>query len=109
LVAGAPGDDTAAGDAGAAYVFVRSGTTWSQQAQLLASDAAVLDQFGNSVSLSGDTAIVGAMNDDITVGLNTVTDAGSAYVFVRSGSSWSEQAHLLASDGFKYDRFGNSV
>jgi len=89
------------GSQGSAYVFTRSGTSWSQQAKLSASDGAANDQFGNSVTLSGDTALIGA------VGGNTYQ--GSAYVFTRSGTAWSQQAHLTASDGAAGDRFGTSV
>jgi hypothetical protein len=76
---GAVQDDTTAGsNAGSAYVFVRSGTTWNQQAKLTANDGAASDNFGRSVSLSHDasTALVGAANDDTSAGAN----AGSAYV-----------------------------
>jgi hypothetical protein len=105
-VVGAHFDDTSAGtDAGSAYVFVRSGTTWSQQAKLTASDGAAGDGFGWSVALSGDTAVVGAFTDDPPVGF----DSGSAYVFVRSTTAWTEQAKLTASDGATSDMFGISV
>jgi hypothetical protein len=90
---------------GAAYIFVRNGSTWSQQAQLLASDAMNSDAFGLSVAISGDTALVGAYTDD--VGSNG--DQGSAYVFVRSGTTWSQQAKLTASDGSTNDWFGYAV
>ena len=107
LVGTQNGDTAASADAGSAYVFVRSGSSWSQQAKLAASDAAMWDHFGWSVSLSddGNTALVGAGTDDTTAGM----DAGSAYVFVRSGSSWSQQAKLTASDGAAGDNFGASV
>ncbi|MCZ7684310.1 MAG: hypothetical protein M5U28_38260 [Sandaracinaceae bacterium] len=99
-------DDTARGaDAGSAYVFVRSSTTWTEQAKLEASDGAAYDYFGTSVALDGDTALVGADGDDTGRG----GDAGSAYVFVRSGTTWTEQARLEASDGAVYDYFGVSV
>jgi len=88
-------------DAGSAYVFVRSGTSWSQQAKLTAGDAASADQFGFNVGISGETVVVGAVSDD------TIT--GSAYVFVRSGTSWSQQAKLTASDAAATDNFGISV
>ena len=105
-VVGADADDTAGGaDAGSAYVFVRSGTVWSEQQKLLASDGAADDCFGQSVSVSGDTVVVGASGDDTAGGV----DAGSAYVFVRSGTVWSEQQKLLASDGAAGDGFGYSV
>jgi hypothetical protein len=85
---------------GAAYVFVRSGTAWSQQAKLTASDAHTFDNFGASVAISGLTVVVGAdMKHDFT---------GAAYVFVRSGTAWSQQAKLTASDG-KRGSFGVSV
>jgi hypothetical protein len=90
---------------GAAYVFVESAGTWSQQAELTASDGAFFDQFGISVAVSGGTAVVGANLH--TVGSNT--NQGSAYVFVESGGTWSQQAELTASDGAKYDNFGWSV
>ncbi len=103
-VVGADGDDDNGTDSGSAYVFVRSGTTWSQQAKLTASDGAEEDLFGWSVSISGDTAVVGAHYDDDN-GLNS----GSAYVFVRSGTTWTEEAKLTASDGAEDDFFGRSV
>jgi hypothetical protein len=106
IVVGADSDNTAAGtEAGSAYVFVRSGTSWSQQAHLFASDAAAFDLFGGSVAISGDTIVVGAEFDATAGG----THAGSAYVFVRSGTSWSDQAHLFASDGLTGDNFGEEV
>ena len=89
-------------DAGSAYVFVRSGTTWTEQQKLLAPDGRASDLFGGSVSVSGDTAVVGASFDDTPAG----ADAGSAYVFVRSGTTWTEQQKLLAPDGAAGDNFG---
>jgi phospholipase C len=103
---GAPADDTAAGtDAGSADVFVRSGTSWSLQKQLTAGDGAASDNFGSSVALSIDRALVGAPLDDSQAG----TDAGSAYSFTRSGTSWSLVQKLTAGDATKSDRFGSSV
>ncbi|MFC1708251.1 FG-GAP repeat protein [Planctomycetota bacterium] len=97
---GAAGDDANGTDAGAAFVFVRSGTTWGYQQKLNPSDGlSSLDYFGGLVSLSGDTAMVPAWGDDNPRGV----DAGSVYIFVRSGTVWSQQAKLTASDG---DRFG---
>jgi len=105
-VIGAVYDTHAGGDyAGSAYVFVRSGGVWTQQAKLTASDAALADRFGISVSISGDTAVVGAHYDDHAGG----SDAGSAYVFVRSGGIWTQQAKLTASDAAAEDGFGISV
>ena len=101
---GAWKDDDRGVDSGSAYVFTRSGTTWGQQAKLLAADGATNDSFGFAVSLSGDTALVSAVYDDDRGG-----DSGSAYVFTRSGATWSQQAKLLASDGAALDAFGWSV
>jgi hypothetical protein len=89
---------------GSAYVFTRTGTTWTEQAKLLASDGATNDEFGCTVSLSGDTAVIGARSDD-----DQGNSSGSVYVFTRSGTIWTQQAKLLASDGATGDQFGYSV
>ncbi len=105
-VVGAWSDDTLAGlNAGSAYVFVRFGTDWIEQAHLTAPHGASEDRFGAAVAVSGDTAVVGAYQHDTPAGL----DAGSAYVFVRSGAVWTYQASLNASDGAAFDNFGGSV
>jgi hypothetical protein len=84
---------------GAAYVFVRNGTVWTEQAMLTASDGVANDQFGWSVALSGDTALVGAYGK--------ANETGAAYVYMRSGTVWSEQAQL--SVGVVGGDFGWSV
>ena len=86
---------------GAAYVFVRSGGVWSQQQELTASDGASNDAFGNSLSVSGDTAMIGAYVKN--------SQQGAAYVFVRSGAVWSQEQELTASDGAANTRFGFSI
>ncbi|HNX33240.1 MAG TPA: FG-GAP repeat protein [Kiritimatiellia bacterium] len=101
---GAHMDDDKGTDSGSAYVFTRSGTSWSQQAKITAADGAACDYLGHSVSLSGDTALVGAHLDD-----DKGADSGSAYVFTRSGTSWSQQAKLTAADGAAGDSFGYAV
>ena len=88
----------------AAYIFTRSGSTWTQQAKLLASDRQLGDHFGLSVALDGNTAIVGAPYED--TGKN---NAGAAYLFTRTGSTWTQQAKLLANDAQAADYFGRSV
>jgi hypothetical protein len=104
-----------AGDAGAAYVFVRSGSTWTQQAYLKAAQVTASDSFGNSVAVSGDTVVVGATwEDSSTAGINSTpnesaSNAGAAYVFVRSGSTWTQQAYLKAAQVSVSDEFGSSV
>ena len=101
---GASGDDDSGPASGSAYVFVRSGTVWTQEAKLTVLSGATGDRFGRSASISGDTALVGANLDD-----DSGTDSGSAYVFARSGGVWSLQAKLTPSDGAADDRLGRSV
>ncbi|PYK69864.1 MAG: hypothetical protein DME45_00380 [Verrucomicrobia bacterium] len=108
--------DNSATDAGAAYVFVRNGTTWMQQAYLKGSNTEAFDRFGVRVAISGDTAVVGAIGEDSSAtGVNgdesdnTSSFAGAAYVFFRSGSTWTEQAYLKASNTGAFDEFGYSV
>ncbi|HEV2668857.1 MAG TPA: FG-GAP repeat protein, partial [Blastocatellia bacterium] len=91
-------------DDGAIYP-VTIDPTLTQQQKLLVSDGAVLDRFGNSVAISGETVVVGAALDDDAAGL----DQGAAYVFVRNGGGWNLQQKLLASDAESIDRFGFSV
>ena len=100
-IVGAYIEDTGGSNAGSAYIFYKSGTTWSQQAKIQSSDIQADDRFGVSVDIDGDYVIVGAEYED-TGGSN----AGSAYVFVRSGTSWTQQAILRASDAQADDRFG---
>lgn len=105
---GAHTDVTGAGTgAGSAHVFMRSATTWAHEAMLEAPDAGAGDYFGFSVALSADgsRALVGAYAHDTTGGAN----AGAAYVFSRSGTSWTNEAALLAPDGSAADQFGWSV
>lgn len=134
IVVGAPGEDsnqnwitngpTASSDnsasgSGAAYVFIRSGTTWSQQAYLKAANARSPGLFGNSVAISANTIVVGAdwensNQSGITNGSTASDDSsaaqsGAAYVFVRSGDSWTQEAYLKASNSEEDDRFGASV
>jgi uncharacterized repeat protein (TIGR01451 family) len=113
---GGDGDNDSMAQAGAAYVFVRSGTTWTQQAYLKASNTGAGDGFGWSVAICGDTVVVGADREDSNAtGVdasqtdNSATDSGAAYVFVRSGSTWSQQAYLKASNTDPSDSFGWSV
>ena len=97
-------------NAGSAYIFVRDGSTWTEQQKIVASDRGLNDYFGWSVSISGDYAIVGAYGEDEDVsGNNTLSDAGSAYIFVRDGTTWTQQQKIVASDRNQPDRFGWSV
>ena len=92
------------GTQGAAYVFVRNGTNWTEQQKLRASDGAPTDHFGNSVAISGNTAIIGATGDFFGV-----MPLGAAYIFVRNGANWTEQQKLTTSNGTGGDNFGESV
>ena len=106
VVVGAYGDDsgTTSNGEGAAYIFTRSGTTWSQQQKLQASNAGANDQFGGAVDIDGDTIVVGAIYED-----TGFTNTGTAYVFTRSGTTWTQQQMLQASDAAQYDELGWSV
>ncbi len=110
--------DNSANDAGAVYVFTRSGTTWSQQAYIKASNAEADDRFGYSIALSddGNTLAVGAYQEDSNAtGIggnqadNSSTEAGAVYVFTRSGTTWTQQAYIKASNAGDLDTFGYAV
>lgn len=106
LVVGAPrAAHSGGGRSGAVYVFVRSADVWIQQGRLTASDAAADDYFGASVALEDDQLVVGAYRAD----LPNRYEAGAAYVFVRSGGAWTQQAKLVATDAAPYEWFGYSV
>jgi protocatechuate 3,4-dioxygenase beta subunit len=94
-------DDDNGDASGAAYVFVRSGSSWNQQAKLTANDGAAGDEFSWGIALEGDVALVGAPLHDASG-----TNSGAVYVFERSGSSWNQEAKITASDGDEEDRFG---
>jgi hypothetical protein len=101
-------DDDNGDASGSAYIFRRSDIpgdpNWYQQAKLLPADGAANDEFGRSVSLDGDYALVGSYGDD-----DNGSNSGSAYIFRRDGTSWSQQAKLLPADGAANDEFGLSV
>ncbi len=110
--------DELASNAGAVYVFVRNAGVWTQQAFLKASNAGADDFFGASVALSadGNTLAVGASGEDsAATGINgnaadnTSSSSGAAYVFTRSGTVWTQQAYLKASNTGAGDRFGAAV
>ncbi|NNF32973.1 MAG: hypothetical protein HKN68_02635 [Saprospiraceae bacterium] len=103
-IVGAYGNDDSGSSSGSAYIFKLSGGSWIQEAKLLASDGAINDSFGRSVSISGDYVVIGAHQDD-----DSGSQSGSAYLFKRNGSSWTQEAKLLAIDGATGDKFGYSV
>jgi hypothetical protein len=110
-----------AADAGAAFVFVRNAGVWTQQAYLKPLNVGttqVGDEFGTSVAIAGDTVVVGAyLEDSSTTGVNgtpneSAAEAGAAHIFVRSGTTWTQQAYLKPSavgSTQAGDRFGISV
>jgi FG-GAP repeat len=112
---GDQGDNSAA-DAGAVYIFVRADTTWSQQAYIKASNTDAGDFFGSSIALFGDTLAVGAIKEaSNATGVggnqadNSAVGAGAVYVFVRSGSTWTQQAYIKATDTGPKRQFGTAV
>ncbi len=126
LAVGASGEDSRPGnptdnsltDAGAVYLFVRTGTTWTQQAIVKASNADAGDTFGAVVALSadGNTLAAGApAEDSAATGVggnqasNTVMNSGAAYVFTRSGQTWSQEGYIKASNTEAADEFGGAI
>lgn len=106
LIVGVRSDDVGANtDQGSARVFRRTGSVWILEATLTAPDGDSGDWFGYSVDIEGDTVLIGTAFDDV----GTNSNQGSAYVFVRSDSTWTHQATLTAPDGTADDSFGNSV
>ncbi len=103
-VIGAPFDDVVDRDSGSAYVFHFDGTDWVEQQKITPADGAKLDSFGGSVAVSGNTLLVGAHKDD-----DSGDDSGSVYAFQFDGTSWVQQAQLLAWDASAYDLFGSAV
>jgi hypothetical protein len=110
LVVGAPGESSSAG---AAYVFTRSGTTWTQQAYVNASNARGAAYFGHSVALSGDTLAVGSDGESSGINGNqsdtSANYAGAVYVFTRTGANWTQQAYIKALYPYANALFGASV
>ncbi len=128
IVIGAPQEDSnatgvggdqsnnSATNAGAAYVFVRAGTNWAQQAYLKASNSSTNDAFGTSVAISGDTVVIGATGEDSNAtgvngnqSNNSTANSGAAYVFIRTGTVWTQQAYLKPSNTSFSWVFGSAV
>ncbi len=109
VAVGAPGASTQQGGGGAAYVFSGSGSSWAQAAELSTYSGEDSDGFGCSVSISGNTVVVGATLG--TAGGNS--QQGTAYVFTEPAAGWAanmfQTANLIAPDGAQGDGFGNSV
>ena len=110
--------DASGGSAGAAYVWVRSGNTWTEQAFIKASSPQLQDWFGVNLAVSadGNTLLVGApMEDSNARGINgdqqnnAATESGAAYLFTRSGTTWTQQAYVKAENADEFDEFGVSI
>ncbi len=112
-------EDASGGSAGAAYVWGRSGDTWAEQAFIKASNPDLQDWFAARLAVSGDgnTLLVGApMEDSNARGVdggqqqdNSATESGAAYLFTRSGTTWSQLAYMKADNADEFDEFGASV
>ena len=103
-IIGAPGDDEAAENAGAAYVFAFNAPHWQQEVKLTAADAGKRDAFGYVVSVDGTTAVVGAPEDD-----DAGNNSGAVYVFVRDANGWKQHSKLVPKELAKSDAFGGAV
>ena len=99
--------DNSAANAGAVYVFMRSGDVWSQQAYLKASNTTGTDNFGVAVALGADgsTLAVGATGE----GTNATSNSGAVYIFTRAAGTWTQQAYIKASNTEAFDSFGSAV
>jgi hypothetical protein len=116
---GADQNDTSLGASGAVYIFTRSGTTWAQQEFIKASNPGLADQFGErpiDLSDDGNTLVVGVVSEDSNatgIGGNqlddTAVDSGAAYIFSRSGATWTQQAYIKSSNSESNDKFGFAV
>ena len=106
VVVGVPSHDSYKG---AVYVYKLNGTVWELDGELTAGDGAQSDMFGQSVSISGNTIVVGAPNHSATIDTVTVPYSGAAYVFKNNGSLWELSGKLTASDAAQSVGFGVSV
>jgi len=104
VIVGARDEDSSGNNAGAAYIFTRTGSTWKQQQKIVGVDTSGNDKFGYSVAIDGDTVIVGAFTED-----SSGNDAGAAYIFTRSVNVWSQQQKIVGVDTSGNDQFGYSV
>lgn len=102
----APGDDDPNGErAGAAYVYERVGGEWTRQSKLAADDGNSGDNFGRAAALDGTTALIGAPLN----GNSHNPETGAAYIFERSGGTWTQQAKLTADERIQGRPFGSAV
>ena len=105
LVVGADSEN----EAGAAYLYYRTGSVWDQEAVLDPHDNSEGDAFGKSVAINGDKVVVGAPFTDPETGFGRITNAGAAYVYHKKGSKWEQEQRLVRQDASFFDHFGYSV
>ena len=111
-----PEGNNSAPSSGAAYIFLRTGVTWTQQAYLKASNTGAGDNFGAAVALKNNLAIIGAPGEDSATSAvngdgsnNAAENSGAAYIYSRHAGVWSQQAYLKASNAESGDSFGGAV
>lgn len=104
IAVGCPFDDTAVFESGSVYVFVRGGTTWTEQARLAPLLPMVADRFGGGLALEGDTLAIGAFNDDAGQ-----SNSGAVYVFTRSSNVWTQVQKLKPADPNANQYFGETI
>lgn len=100
-------------EAGATYVFENNSDAWSQQNKLVASDRFDVAHFGRSVSISNDKIVIGSEADNYNLNGHSSTDsvtvAGSAFIFLLQGTNWQENQKIIANDRTEWANFGQSV
>ena len=101
MIIGANHDNDNGTYSGSAYIFTRNGTNWTQQTKLTPTDGASSDWFGTTVSINNDNVIVGSPGDS-----DNGTYSGSAYIFVKNGTNWTQQKKLTSTNGGVNHRFG---
>ncbi len=94
---------------GSAHVFRRSGSSWAQEATLIAADGQSYDQLGHAAAISGDAIVAGAPGDETSGAGSRLSGRGAAYVFRNSAGAWSQETKLVAGDGAAGDRFGHAA
>lgn len=104
IVASSPWDDDQGNNSGSVFVFVRNGTVWNQQSKLTAPDPAAGDEFGRGIAIEGNMLVAGAFNDD-----DQGDNAGSAYVYARTGTGWRYVKKIYSGDPAPSDYFGQDI
>ena len=105
LVVGAPSENKI----GAAYIYYRTGSTWTLESKIEPDDTHSGDYFGDSVSINDETVVVGVPFADPDLGAGQVTNAGAVYIFGKRANAWKQDAKLELEDASDFDNFGDSV